>query len=191
MPEVVSERPTFAQAFASEAPAAESLPATPSLESQPAERANADTIVPPAAETTGDVVTPALTPGEPPKERWPDILANRRTKASDEGMAEWKQQYGWAESVDRAAVEEASRIGQLYQQDRAGYLKQLTQEALADPTLAPIIRSEAARVLAGAKQAQPESEPDIPILDQQGNVVGHLNEIVERRLAARLEKEIG
>lgn len=189
MSETVSERPTFAQAFASEAPAAESLPATPSPESQPAASASADTTVPPADQTTGDV-TPAE--GPVPYARFKEV--NEGKKALEDKLTALQ----WAESVDRGAVERASQLGQLYQRDRAGYIRQVLAEAVTNPDLAPLVRSEAARVL-GARQPQPDAdiEPDIPVVNDQGQVVSQafsaerVKQFVQRAVTEALTKEVG
>jgi hypothetical protein len=61
-------------------------------------------------------------------------LENARTKAAEQAQQEFESQFGWAKSVDRGAVEEAARLGQLYQTDRAGYIRQVLAEAITDPT---------------------------------------------------------
>lgn len=193
MPEIAaSDRPTFAQAFASEGTATDSQTVTTSTDTAVADQ-SAATTAQPATSATGEA-TPAtaLTTGEPPQERWPTILENARTKAKAEATAEFQQQYGWAQQVDRAAVEEASRIGQLYQQDRAGYIRQVLAEAITDPTLAPLVRSEAARALASGRQiAQtPPAIPDVQVQDAQGQVIGNLRDIVQAHLAEYAAKEL-
>lgn len=196
MAEGVSERPTMAEAFASDISGAASLPADPSPETPPAASASADATVPPAEATSAD--TPTETPkGEPPKERWDSILANARTKAKDEALAEWRQQHGWAESVDRGAVQEAARIGQLFQQDRVGFLRQVLAEAVADQTLAPMVRSEAARVLGMRAQPTVDLSPDVPVINANGQEVTRtysaerVQGIVQQAIAEALAKEVG
>lgn len=115
-------------------------------------------------------------------------LENARTKARDETLAEWRQQHGWAEQVDRAAVQEAARLGQLYSQDRAGYVRQLLTEAVLDPTLAPVVRSEAARILGQRQTKEPDLSPDIPVVDDHGNVVSQT--LSHERIQARIDAGI-
>jgi hypothetical protein len=53
-------------------------------------------------------------------------------------------------------------MGQLYQTDRAGYIGQLLSEAINDPSLAPAVRSHAARLLGTRAQAPPApAGPDL------------------------------
>ncbi len=182
----VSERPTMAQAFAADiAPVAASLPATPSAESQPADSASADATVPPATEAPETAIQPNTDAdvGPMPLERHKKILDGVYKERDDakQQLESWKA-YEWAKTVDRAAIEQAQQLGQLYQQDRAGYVRQLLAEAVTDPTLAPIVRSEAARIL-GSRTAN----PDIPIVDEKGQVVGSLNDILQQRLDAELK----
>lgn len=167
MSETVSERPTFSQAFASDTPVADSLTADPStVTSSAADPTPAAASEQPVAEAKAEV-TPAE--GPVPYARFKEI--NEAKKSLDEKLNALK----WAESVDRRAVEQAQQLGQLYQQDRAGYIRQLMAEALADQQLAPLVRSEAARVLGTRGQAPqaPDFSPDIPVLDSNGQVVSH------------------
>ena len=153
-----AERPTMAQAFASDAATPTESQAQPdAATTQPAETTNAQAPVHPS-EKTGPI----------PFDVHKTALDNARTKA----RAEVEAELGWAKSVDRAAVEEAARIGQLYQTDKPAYIRQILSEALASPELAPLVRSEAARVLGSRpKEQTAEIEPDIPVVDQSGAVV--------------------
>lgn len=159
------QRPTFAEAFARDA--ADSSPSTP------------DSGAAPIAQTGDDQTAsaPASTPGEPPQEKWPTILENARKKASAEAEAKFQQQYGWAMQADPAAMQEAVKLSQTYQQDRPAFIRQVLAEAVTDPELAPLVRSEAARVLGSRTPAQtPQApavdlSPDIPVMDQDGRVV--------------------
>lgn len=144
--------------------------------------------VPPSTEKKGPI----------PFEVHSKALDNARTKASEEALAKHREQYGWAETVDRKAIEEAQRIGQLYTTDRAGYVRQLLAEAVTDPTLAPIVRSEAARILAGSRSAPaPSFEPDIPVYDDEHRLVNQtfsadkVRELITHSVAEALGKEIG
>lgn len=115
-------------------------------------------------------------------------LDNARLKARDEAIAEWRQQHGWAETVDRTATEQAARLGELFRSDRAGFVRQILTEAATDPTLAPVVRSEAARIL-GHRQAQPvDLSPDIPVVDEHGNVVSHT--LSDGRIQARIDAAV-
>jgi hypothetical protein len=172
------ERPTFAQAFASDAATSPEQPAQPEAPTtQAADAATTQAPINPSADAkTGPI----------PFDVHKTALDNARTKA----VAEYKEKFGWAETADRVAYEEAARIGQLYQRDKPAYLRQVMAEALANPELAPLVRSEAARVL-GSRAPQPQSAiPDIPIIDDQGKVVGNLREIVSQHLAEFAAKEI-
>ncbi len=131
--------------------------------------------------------------GSPPEKHWPTILENARTKAKDEALAQWRQQHGWAEQVDRQAVERMGQIAELYQRDRPGYIRQILADAVSDPTLAPVVRSEAARIL-GQRQAPPvDLSPDIPVIDEQGRVVSQTlsAERIQARIDAGIAKALG
>lgn len=132
------------------------------------------------------------TKGPIPFEVHHTALANARQKAIDE----YRQQHGWAETVDRAAVEEFARLGELYQRDRPAYIRQILAEAQTDPELAPIVRSIAGGVL-GARTPQPPSfEPDIPVYDDRGQLVAQtfsaqkVQDLVKHAVAEALGKEV-
>lgn len=164
-----SERPTFAEVFASDsAPVAESLTAAQESTDAPATAtASVDATVPPVTTAPGDV-TPVE--GPIPYKRHKEVVDT--AWAARDALQKQVDSLGWAQSVDRGAVEEAHRIGKLYQTDRAGYLRQVMAEAMSDPDLAPLVRSEAARTLASRQQPQANDlEPDIPVLDERGQVV--------------------
>jgi len=153
---------------------------------------------PPAATTDPGAPPPSSTKQGPiPFDVHSKALENARTKASEEALAKHREQFGWAEQVDRAAVEQAQRLGQLYAQDRAGYVRQLLSEAAADPVLAPVVRSEAARMLAQGRGAQaPSFEPDIPVYDDKGQLVAQtfsaakVQELIKHVVAEALGKEL-
>lgn len=123
-------------------PASDSTPQTDSA--LPAAEQPAATEVQP--QSTEDARSPFI-----PRARFDEVNAKKAEyEAKLQGLA-------WAESVDRKAVEDAVRIGQLYSTDRAGYIRQVLSEAVNDPDLAPMVRSEAARLLGTRQQqAQPQ-----------------------------------
>lgn len=197
----VSERPTMAQAFAADvAPVAASLPADTSTEGTTADSASADATVPPAISASETPINPSTdaADGPMPLERHKKIL-DGVYKERDDAKTQldgWKA-FEWAKSVDRTAVETAQKLGQLFQTDRAGYIRQLLSEAAADPQFAPIVRSEAARALAAGRGAQaPSFEPDIPVYDNQGQLVsqtfsaGKVHELIKHSVAEALGKEL-
>lgn len=185
---------TFAEAFAADASSA----STPAAESPQADSASADATVPPASETPTDGSSPQQ--GEPPRERWDAILSNAREKAAAEARQQLEQQYAWAnDPQQRAAFDQAVKLGQLYSQDRAGYVRQMLAEAMTDPTLAPAIRSEAGRLLREGRvpQAEQEPQPDLPIQLEDGRVVrlysaeqqAKREAWVQQRMAEQLEQK--
>lgn len=183
------QRPTFAQAFAQDA--APTAPETASPEAAPT--------TPSVTDTPVESATP--TPSEPPKERWDSILANAREKARSEAEQQFQQQYGWAMQADRAVVEQAIQLGQSYTQDKPAFIRSILAEAITDPNLAPLVRSEAARVL-GARNAAPPPQPqvdlspDIPVMDANGQVVAQtysherLQQVVQKAIEDFASREL-
>lgn len=188
-----SERPaTFEAAFAADeaASAVESQTTPPESETQTDLTAAAPT-APPVEGT--DPITPAS--GEPPKERWADILSNARTKTRGDVEQEFRTKYPWLDQVDPGYVQRANELGRLFQQDRAGYVRQMLAESLTDPELATVVRSEAARVLASGRA--PNLDPDIPVVDDRGQVVAQaysadrVKAVVQSAIQEALSKEVG
>ena len=189
----MSERPTFAQAFA-EGPAAESLPVTPS----PSESSTAT----PAAATAqpAETTTPADAPLTPvdaapiPFDRHKSILDGAYKER--DALKQELDQMAWAKTVDRAAIEAFSPVAQLYQSDRVGFIRQVMAEGLTDPQTAALLRSEAARVLGSRPSAEPDLSPDIPVYDDTGKEVNRtysasrMQQIVEKTIQDVLAKDM-
>jgi hypothetical protein len=81
---------TGAASAAGSSPAPSTVPSSSPVSSTPA-----PATVAPAGSDPGTQTATAT--GEPPQERWSDILASARTKTRAEVEAEYKQKYGWAE----------------------------------------------------------------------------------------------
>jgi hypothetical protein len=151
---------TFAEAFAPDASPA----SDPSQQSNDAPAA--------AQPATDGESTPTADDRSPfiPRSRFDEVNGKYNE------LKQWREQYGWVEDAQkRAAFEQAVQIGQLYTQDRAGYIRQLLADALNDQTLAPVVRSEAARFLSqGRGQGQAPAAVDlnpIPVQLEDGRTV--------------------
>ena len=135
------------------------------------------TTVPATDATATDATTAGQTPakqGPVPYDVHKAALENARTKYVSERQAEWDQQYGWAKTIDRNAVLEADRLGRLYQTNRAQFVREL----IADGEMPPDLVSEFARVLSSRRGQTTQMaetvdlEPDIPLLDANGQFTG-------------------
>lgn len=96
---------------------------------------------------------PSGVKGEPPKERWDSILANARTKAREEALAE-----------NRDHLEVVAEL----KRDFPGTLARLLEEAAANPQYSETITAKAAALLNSRKQeakANAEPEPDLQTAD--------------------------
>lgn len=154
------ERPTFSSMDWSEA--TESAPVTPSTPEQPAAAT-----VPPSAESTA-------TPGEPPKERWPDILDNARKKEREQ----FYQRYGLTDKDDPQRLKQERDLMLAFQQNPIGVLEFLKPQWLQHPEIGPALNAWAANHLRSLKArggegaaAEPEPQPDVPIQLDNGQVV--------------------
>ncbi len=141
---------------------------TPSPESTPAASTSADATVPPADSVSPDGSTPAA--GEPPKERWSDILANARSKAAEDALAP----YAWAKQVTPQEFQQVTEMAKRASADPIGYLQDFIKELQGSPEHAAQLRSLAAKALAQrstAAVAEQEPTPDLPIQLEDGRVV--------------------
>src|SRR3990167_1681017 len=141
--------------------AAGSSPASPVEGAPSTESASASATATPVI--TGAHPTQDIT-GEPPKERWADILANARSKAEGETRTkleqEYRQKYGWADD---------------FQNDPLSFLD---QRLATHPQYGAQLTAWAARHLGARRGTQPaiaeKPKPDVPVVDAQGNVTGYV-----------------
>ena len=150
-------RPTFEQAFESaEAPPASDPSASASTPDTPASATTS-----PDAQTTTPETAP---PGEPPQERWPDILKNAREKTRAEVEAQYAD-LQWAKGAKREDVERGIELIRSLQTNALPTWTELTQAMLNHPELGAMTRTELARVMAsfrGQATAEPEEpQPDL------------------------------
>lgn len=153
------------------------------------EAASAETL--PTPETTDDaapvettaavaeVATPAVTPERPkgpiPFEAHDRAVTNARTKGKEEGAAEWRQRYGWAEQVPQADLQRWGQTADRLLSDPVKYAEDLLAELESHPTYGPQMKAQTARRLASYRQqAQQDAPPqaDVQIVDANGNVIG-------------------
>lgn len=154
-----------------------------------------------AAETPTTDGKPAATKGPIPFDVHETSMKNAREKTRADVEAEYRQKYGWADTLDRSAAESGVQIARMFAQDREGFVRQMLHDAVADPTLAPVVRSEAARILNGARgQTSPEIdlEPDNPALydnegrqlTQAGYSAQKVQALVQKAVQDALAKEV-
>lgn len=144
--------------------------------------------------------TSPSTKAEPPAEKWPQILENARTKATQEATAAFDRDHGWAKQPGtRESFERFGQIASQMTSDPIGFLNRFVAELQADPVHAAQLRSNAGRMLA-AKQATAEPQPDVQIVDATGQVTGMTysdKQLAKRdawnkaQLMAEVQKEYG
>lgn len=139
---------TLDAAFSSPEPAASS---EPSGQPEPAHEPVA------ATQQPQEPAKPETQTGEPPKERWDSILANARTKAKEEALAEHR---------------DALEIVQRLRSDFSGTLTQLLDEGIADQRFADTLTTKAAAILAARRQqAKQDVEPEADLQTADGALV--------------------
>jgi hypothetical protein len=102
-------------------------------------------------------------PAVPPEKAWPTILENARTKSANDVRA----QYG---NLPPEKLREFAGIAQQMTADPIGFLNTFAAQLANHPTYGPQLRSSAGRTLAAQPAARPE--PDVQVLNGQGQVVG-------------------
>lgn len=120
------------------------------------------------------LVTGTSNAGEPPRERWPDILENARKKAREEADAAW-QPHAWAREVDPNQFRQMQTWYQNAISDTPGFYERMTEELQRHPEYGSRVRSIAARVLQQSRQQgleDTEPEPDVPIVNANGEITG-------------------
>lgn len=157
-----SERPrTIQEAFARDAatqdPAATETPAPVATE--------------PAAQTTPDGVPPGKPPGPIPFDAHKTALENARTKATQDAEAKFAQDYGWAKQITPEQLQTWTATARAMAENPIQFLQEFSAQLRDHPVYGPKLRSEAARMLATQRSAQPP-EPDVAITDEAGRVVG-------------------
>ena len=123
--------------------------------------APATTAPAPSASTTGVPSGQSATSGEPPRERWNDILGNARTKARAEAEAEFKQRYSKYDS---------------FEQDPWAAVQSWLSEAGKHSIYGPMVKQWAGQHLKSYEEPNhvaAEPKPNVPIVDANGNVTGY------------------
>lgn len=146
-----------------------------------------------APESSAAPTAPATEPGPIPYARFKEVNDDLRA------MREWRQRYGWAESVDPEQFGLIQRWAQAYRADPIQWYAQTTAELRQlYPHLVPNLTSEAARILAGSRSftPEPEIEPDVPVYDDQGRLVSRtfsadrVKQIVQRAVASAIGEHV-
>lgn len=182
-----AERPTMAQAFAADAAlhpddasTEQDQPTTPAVETPPADSA----------------LHPGTKEGPIPFAVHKTALENARVKAGEEAVAQYRQQYGWAESVPKETLQEWSGIASLMTSDPPAFLDKFFSEAAAHPTHGAAVRSWAARTLASRAPKAVDLSPDVTVQDDQGREVARtfsadrVQAIVQHAVQEAIGKEV-
>jgi hypothetical protein len=170
----------------SSAEADQIAPVTSEVSTDPAATVQADATIPVSEKTKGPI----------PFDVHDTALKNARAKEREAVLAEW-QPYAWAKSVPRESLDRMSSIAQQMTADPAGFLDTYFAELEAHPQHGPIVRSWAAKTLASRRGQQASMDPDVQIVDPQGNVTGatysadRVKAIVQQAVADAIGKEVG
>lgn len=97
-------------------------------------------------------------PGEPPKERWPDILDNARKKTRAEVDAEYRHRYSAYDAFEK---------------DPWSAVRGWLDEASTHSVYGPLVSSYLTERSKPQRPTLQEPTPDVPIVDEQGHITGH------------------
>lgn len=163
--------------------------ASPAVTPEPVSSTPASATATPAAPITDNT-------GEPPKERWADILEHQRKTAREDATKEWDQQYGWAKSVKRDQLEQMANWYGRYTGDAGEFIETILQESLAHPVHGQSVKSRLGKMLSSLRTSQaptPDIEPDIPVLNDQGQVVSrtYSADAMKQIIAKAVQEAIG
>jgi hypothetical protein len=144
-----------------------------------------------SAQTTGTTTDSTDREGFIPRARFDEV--NTRLQE----LKTFKEQYGWAESVQRDQLEQMAQWYSRYQGDPGDFLEHAYQEALSHPVHGATVKSRIGRMLASMKaqqQQQPERiEPGIPVMNDRGEIVAktytdaQLEQLLQQKLDAALD----
>lgn len=189
-----SQRPTFAQAFASDAaqPSAPDSSSTDTATTVPDESTPDPSAIHPTTETQGPI----------PFAAHKTALENARLKAATDAQHQFDREFGWAKQVPRESLDRMSQIATDMTRDPIGFIDKYISELSVNPTHAAALRSQAGRLLASARGTQPEPMPgpDVQIVDAQGTVTGETYSAAqlakrdtwrEQQLLAKVQQEFG
>lgn len=102
----------------------------------------------------------------PPEKEWPTILENARTKAIDG----FRAQYGITPQVTPELFSTGIGFARAINTNPIQFLNELSANIANHPVWGPQLRSSAGRTLASPPASRPE--PDVQIMNAQGQVVG-------------------
>ncbi len=120
-------------------------------------------------------VPPEKPKGPIPFEVHSKALENARAKARDEGVAEYRQKYGWAEQIPQADLQRWGQTADRLLKDPVQYAEDLLAELEAHPQYGPQMKAQTARRLASYRQRQEATQPvapDVQIVDGNNRVIG-------------------
>ena len=174
--------------------AAGSSPASATPEVAGAVETPASATPTPAQSTAAGEATPE---GPIPFQRHKAILdaAYLERDEARKALAEHAERTGWAEQVDPSEFQQLQRWSAAYREDPVRWMASTIGELRQQfPHLTPALTSEAARILGAARgltaEPEPDIEPDIPVLDAQGQVVSQAFSADRvKQLVARAVKE--
>lgn len=116
-------------------------------------------------------------------ERSPYIPRARFDEVNNQ-LKQWREQYGWAESVPREQLEDMAQWYGRYQGDPAEFLEYAYREALNHPVHGESVKSRVGKLLASLRaQPEPSFDPDVPVMNEQG-------QIVQRTYSADMVKQL-
>lgn len=120
-----------------------------------------------AQPATGDKAAAAT--GVPPQTEWPKILDNARAKAKEEGAAQYREKFGWAEKVNPQQLQHIADVVAKANTDPIGYVIQLIRDIEQHPVHGPAWKARNGS--AQPSVAAASLDPDVQVVDDKGQPV--------------------
>jgi hypothetical protein len=125
---------------------------------------------PSVPQTAADPTRPAGTPTAPVP---PDVHAAALNNARVKAVAEYRQQYGWAEKVPQQTFQQVASFLSTLHSDPIGYVTNLIGQIEAHPTFGPQWKARHANGNGNGNGHQaPNLDPDVEVYGPDGKPVG-------------------
>jgi hypothetical protein len=110
----------------------------------------------------------------------------------------YREQHGWAESVQRDQLEQMANWYGRYTGDAGEFIETILQESLQHPVHGQSVKSRLGRMLSSLRSQQPAEkiEAGIPVMNDKGEIVARtftdaqIEQLLEQKLTERFGKEL-
>lgn len=128
-----------------------------------------------------------------PRARFDEV--NLRMTEAEKQLSGWKDWQAIREAgIHPAQLQDLWSFYGRYRNDSGEFVESLIQEALADQTQGPLMRSRMGKLLNSLRQqqAEPSFEPDVPVMNEHGQIVKqtYSSDLVKQIIAHEIGKAL-